>query len=110
MLSPRTTWVLYLYAHDSIRQKNKGTYDNVQFFVQNGMASACTRDSAWFSRLLSHSSRFMSCILLSCVEEPRACRERCIAVLVWSRDFIQGRSCPRQSNLQERAGIDESPS
>jgi hypothetical protein len=58
MLSPRSTLILYLYAHDNVRQRNKGTHDNLRFFVQNGLASTYTRDDVFFSFLLSGSKTF----------------------------------------------------
>ena len=53
------TLVLYLYAHDALRQRNKGVYDNLQFFIRNGIAPA-SHESAReaFSLLLSGSSPF----------------------------------------------------
>ena len=52
-----STLVLYLYAHDALRQRNKGVYDNLQFFIRNGIAPA-SHESAReaFSLLVSGSS------------------------------------------------------
>jgi hypothetical protein len=34
----RGTLILFLYAHDNLRQRNKGVNDNLKFFIKNGIA------------------------------------------------------------------------
>ena len=55
---PPRTLILYLYAHDALRQRNKAVDDNLRFFVRNGLDAASAVDAFSFSLLLSGSSAY----------------------------------------------------